>query len=205
MIHIEKPNKRTFWKIRSADGSVIHKGITEINQVTSTNMEIESQDSDPSNVFDPLPESGELKEGEIYTWDGKMVRVEQTHDRMHYAPDQTPALFTIERPNSEGIGWIAQEKVIKGDTRTWGGVTYKCIQGHTTLKGWEPDKTPTLWKENESGDEIIDWYVPTSTKNYSKGDLVRYTDGNVYKSLIDNNVWSPTAYPARWEHQPDLS
>ena len=199
MIHIEKPNRRTFWKIRSADGSVIHKGITEINQVTSTNMEIESQDSDPSNVFDPLPESGELKEGEIYTWDGKMVRVEQTHDRMHYAPDQTPALFTIERPNSEGSEWIAQERVIKGDTRTWGGVTYKCIQGHTTLNGWEPNKTPTLWKEvpEESG-EVEEWVRPTGAHDvYNTGDRVLF-EGSTYESSIDNNSWSPTEYPQGW-------
>jgi hypothetical protein len=26
----------------------------------------------------------------------------------------------------------------------------------------------------------------------------RKTDGKVYESLIDNNIWSPEAYPAGW-------
>jgi hypothetical protein len=31
------------------------------------------------------------------------------------------------------------------------------------------------------------------------GGVMRYTDGKTYKSLIDNNVWSPDTYPAGWE------
>ena len=31
-----------------------------------------------------------------------------------------------------------------------------------------------------------------------KGDKVRF-EGKVYQSLIDNNVWSPAAYPQGWE------
>jgi chitinase len=28
---------------------------------------------------------------------------------------------------------------------TYGGVTYKCIQSHTSLTGWEPPNVPALW------------------------------------------------------------
>ena len=38
---------------------------------------------------------------------------------------------------------------------------------------------------------------PDSTNPYKKGDRVRF-NGKVYESLIDNNVWSPSAYPAGW-------
>jgi hypothetical protein len=33
---------------------------------------------------------------------------------------------------------------------------------------------------------------------YMTGDMVRF-EGDVYRSLIDNNSWSPTAYPQGWE------
>lgn len=31
-----------------------------------------------------------------------------------------------------------------------------------------------------------------------KGDIVMF-EGKKYESIIDNNVWSPTAYPAGWK------
>ena len=45
---------------------------------------------------------------------------------------------------------------------------------------------------------IPDWVQPDSTNAYTKGDKVRF-EGKVYESLIDNNVWSPAAYPAGWK------
>ena len=44
---------------------------------------------------------------------------------------------------------------------------------------------------------IPDWEQPDSTNPYKKGDKVRF-NGVVYESLIDGNVWGPTAYPAGW-------
>ena len=44
---------------------------------------------------------------------------------------------------------------------------------------------------------IPDWEQPDSTNPYMKGDKVRF-EGKVYMSVIDNNVWSPAAYPAGW-------
>lgn len=34
---------------------------------------------------------------------------------------------------------------------------------------------------------------------YMKDECVLWTDGKVYKSLIDNNVYTPEAYPAGWK------
>ena len=47
-------------------------------------------------------------------------------------------------------------------------------------------------------DVIPEWEQPDSTNAYKKGDKVRF-EGKVYKSLIDKNVWSPSAYPAGWQ------
>ncbi|MFB9622472.1 carbohydrate-binding protein [Nonomuraea helvata] len=29
---------------------------------------------------------------------------------------------------------------------TYNGVTYRCIQAHTALAGWEPPNVPALWQ-----------------------------------------------------------
>ena len=85
------------------------------------------------------------------------------------------------------------------------GTLYKVIQAHTSQYGWEPDITPSLFAKNlivkdDDGEQvdIPEWEQPGSTNPYMKGDKVRF-EGKVYQSLIDNNVWSPAAYPQGWE------
>lgn len=34
---------------------------------------------------------------------------------------------------------------------TYGGHTYKCLQAHTSLVGWEPPNTPALWQDMGAG------------------------------------------------------
>ena len=61
-----------------------------------------------------------------------------------------------------------------------------------------------LQKGNTSGGStettINEWKQPTGAHDaYMTGDMMLYTDGKTYKSVIDNNVWSPDTYPAGWE------
>ena len=79
---------------------------------------------------------------------------------------------------------------------------YRCVQAHTSQSGWEPPAVPALWTEVAKPGEIPVWKQPTGAQDaYNTGDLVHYpdADGPVYRSTIDNNVWSPDAYPAGWE------
>ena len=80
-----------------------------------------------------------------------------------------------------------------------GGILYACLQAHTSQAGWEPGVAPSLWAKVliPDPDVIPDWEQPDSTNAYMKGDRVRF-DGKIFESLIDNNVWSPAAYPAGW-------
>ena len=80
-----------------------------------------------------------------------------------------------------------------------GGILYACLQAHTSQAGWEPGAAPSLWAKLliPDPDVIPDWEQPDSTNAYKMGDKVRF-DGKIYESLIDNNVWSPAAYPAGW-------
>lgn len=80
------------------------------------------------------------------------------------------------------------------------GIVYKCLQAHTSQADWTPTAAPSLWAKVliPDSDTIPEWEQPDSTNGYSKGDKVKY-NGAVYESLIDNNVWSPDAYPAGWQ------
>lgn len=77
---------------------------------------------------------------------------------------------------------------------------YTCLTAHTAQETWTPTDAPSLWAKvlllEPNG--IPDWEQPDSTNPYMTGDKVRY-DGKVYESLIDNNVWSPSTYPAGWQ------
>jgi hypothetical protein len=94
-----------------------------------------------------LPDEGWLEVGNVYKHGDKLLIVRQSHNRMHFAPEDTPALFWVK--NTTGGGgiqeWIAWEAVAKDDLRTYNGITYICIQGHTTQPGWEPPNVPALW------------------------------------------------------------
>ena len=64
----------------------------------------------------------------------------------------------------------------------------------------EPESTPDPEPEPtpEPTEEIPEWTQPDAGNPYMTGDKVTY-EGVVYESTIDNNVWSPAAYPAGWK------
>ena len=80
-------------------------------------------------------------------------------------------------------------------------VLYKVLTEHNSQASWTPDVTASLYAKvlaDPTGETINEWVQPDSTNGYMKGDKVRY-EGVVYVSLIDNNIWSPVAYPAGWQ------
>ena len=97
--------------------------------------------------------------------------------------------------------WAADTAYAADQRVRYGGKLYRCVQGHTSQAGWEPDKTPALWTEVAKPGEIPVWRQPTGAQDaYNKGDKVHYpdADGPVYESVVDANVYSPEAYPAGW-------
>lgn len=78
---------------------------------------------------------------------------------------------------------------------------YKVLQQHSAQLDWNPIDAPSLFAEilpGQDGTEIGEWQQPDSTNPYMTGDKVTY-EGKTYESTIDNNVWSPTAYPQGWK------
>ncbi|MFE0776712.1 carbohydrate-binding protein [Streptomyces sp. NPDC058861] len=45
-----------------------------------------------------------------------------------------------------GGTWAAGKVYKAGDTVTYGGGTYRCLQGHQAQTGWEPSNVPALWQ-----------------------------------------------------------
>ena len=96
--------------------------------------------------------------------------------------------------------WSGNSKeYVKGDKVLYNDVLYKVLQNHTSQEGWTPTSAPSLFaKVLTSEGEILDWEQPDSTNPYMKGDKVKF-NGKIYESVIDNNVWSPEAYPQGWK------
>ena len=80
------------------------------------------------------------------------------------------------------------------------GILYRCLQPHTSQDAWIPTAAPSLWVKVliPDPDVIPEWEQPDSTNAYMKGDKVMF-EGVAYESLIDNNIWSPAAYPGGWK------
>lgn len=78
---------------------------------------------------------------------------------------------------------------------------YKVLQAHTSQEDWMPDVAVSLYAPlliDEETNEILEWVQPDSTNPYMIGDRVIFEE-KIYESLIDNNTWSPAAYPAGWQ------
>lgn len=99
--------------------------------------------------------------------------------------------------------WKSDTLYSVGERIRYGEKLYRVLQEHTSQNDWTPDAAASLFAEilpgqEGSDEEIGEWTQPDSTNPYMKGDKVRF-EGKVYESLIDNNVWSPAAYPAGWK------
>jgi chitodextrinase len=93
-----------------------------------------------------------------------------------------------------GVAYTVDERI------QYGGTLYRVVQAHTSQADWTPDKTPALFVV-VSLDEWPEFVQPTGAHDaYKKGDKVTF-EGKHYISLIDANVYSPTAYPAGWQEQ----
>lgn len=116
-------------------------------------------------------------------------------DQLADLPDDTytavVALFPV---------WATGEPVSVGAVRLFDGSLYRCVQAHTTQADWTPPAVPALWTPVRAtqGPTVDPWVQPTGANPYMRGDRVLWTDGQVYESTIDNNVWSPASYPPGW-------
>lgn len=152
--------------------------------------------------------------------DPQLYKVAQAHtSQEQYKPGAgTESLYTAFGINESGVPVWAQpsgahDAYKVDDVVDYGGKLYKSlIDGNV----WSPDVYPAGWELVESGEpepepepggegedepstDYPEWVQPTGAHDaYNTGDIVRY-NGQLYKSLIDANTYSPDAYPAGWE------
>ena len=93
--------------------------------------------------------------------------------------------------------WEPAVAVAVGEVYRWDGTLVEVIQGHTTQADWTPDVVPALFKIHRTA-AVSPFVQPTGGHDaYSIGEQVTL-EGAVYESVINGNVWSPTANPAGW-------
>ena len=106
---------------------------------------------------------------------------------------KTPELFARLNENGE---------LIKAGTRiNWNGTLKRASVDLWDTKENNPDNAPTLWEDiaYKDGIRIIPEVITVGTA-FSKDELGWWND-ELYKSLLDNNVWTPEANPSGWNKE----
>ncbi len=84
--------------------------------------------------------------------------------------------------------------------RSSAGRVVRLVQPYdSTVYTQEPEELPAQWgfKWSTDPDKALP-FLASATSPYGKGDCCT-EGGKTWRSTIDNNVWSPTAYPQGWE------
>ena len=130
-----------------------------------------------------------------------MTLVELAHKLRPYI--EKAALSLSDADALEAIdlfgSWQADKAYVVDDKVKREGNLYKCLQAHTSQASWTPIAAASLWAKVLIPDEnvIPEWEQPESTNAYMVGDKVMF-EGHIYESVINNNIWSPSAYPGGW-------
>ena len=154
--------------------------------------------------------------------DPQLYKIVQAHtSQAQWTPDAVPSLYDAFGLDESGYPlWTqpsgAHDAYNAGDIVNYNGKLYQ-----STINGnvWSPDVYPAGWTvyaattepeepkpepepepdpEPEEPPTYPEWVQPTGAHDaYNTGDIVRY-NGRLYKSIINGNVWAPSAYPQGW-------
>jgi hypothetical protein len=109
--------------------------------------------------------------------------------------------FTIaETLNNE---WKTGIKYNIGDKVTYNNLNYECMQGHTSLAGWNPQAVPALWKQVVTQPLNSNEFI--TSKAYKIGDKVTYNNINyvVLQAHNSQSDWTPDKVPALFKRDID--
>lgn len=91
--------------------------------------------------------------------------------------------------------------IVRAGTRiNWNGTIKKAGSGLWDTKANDPDHAPSLWADiaYRDGYRIIPETI-TVTTAFSKGEKGWWTDGKLYESKVDSNVYTPAQYADNWK------
>ena len=140
-------------------------------------------------VLETMKRSGKLAAQSVQTRSAEMTGTELNAESM-YIPDFIAACKKMNMLNRP-IGFVCKSSA---------GRVVKLLQVYdSTVYTQEPEDLPAQWGFKWSTDPAKALpFIAISTSPFMKDDCCT-EDGNTYRSLIDNNVYAPSAYPAGWE------
>ena len=118
-----------------------------------------------------------------------------TGERIAAVVAAAPDGAKISVPTSAMREWSAAQHVA-GDTCSYSGAVYVCVQGHRALPSWQPPAVPALWRLVRAPGEmgIPAWRQPLGAHDsYALGARVQHA-GKTWESTVAANVWAPGVY-----------
>lgn len=91
--------------------------------------------------------------------------------------------------------------LVRAGTRiNWNGTIKKAAVDLWDTEANDPDHAPSLWADiaYRDGYRIIPETI-TVTTAFSKGEKGWWTDGKLYESKVDSNVYTPAQYADNWK------
>ena len=140
-------------------------------------------------VLETLKRSGKLIAQSVQTRSADMTGTELNAETA-YIPDFTAACAKMNMLNRP-VGFVCKSSA---------GRVVKLLQVYdSTIFTQEPEELPAQWGFVWSDDPAhAKPFVSISTSPYMKGNCCTEGD-NTFRSMIDNNVHAPSAYPQGWE------
>lgn len=140
-------------------------------------------------VLETMKRSGKLAAQSVQTRSAEMTGTELNGESM-YIPNFKSAvqkMNMLHRP----IGFVCKSSA---------GRVVKLLQNYDSeIYTQEPEELPAQWGFVWSDDPAhAKPFVAISTSPYMKGNCCTEGDGT-FRSLIDNNVYAPSAYPQGWK------
>ena len=157
------------------------------------------EDGQPHLRFDEDKYNDILKEQERQEQIAKGEQLKQELQErviLDYASDEDAYTMRYLYPewSGDGITYKTNDRLMYNDK------FYKVLQDHTSQSDWTPDTASSLYVEiADPSNEYPEFKQPTGAHDaYAKGSKITF-EGKHYISLIDANVYSPTAYQAGWQ------
>lgn len=174
-----------------------------------------------SSVYPEYQTGTAYKIGDVFRYgfntvgDPQLYQVLQAHtSSAEWTPDSATSLYKKIGISEDGTPiWVqplgATDAYNIGDQVIYNGKKYESV---INANVWSPDAYPAGWEliadtavepepepgEDSSEDDVPDFVQPSGAHDaYNTGDRVKY-NGHVYESTINNNIWSPDAYPTGW-------
>ena len=91
-----------------------------------------------------------------------------------------------------------------GAVRNHAGQTWECCQAHDSAANpdWAPGAVPALWRPYHSSDPAYarPYVAPSGAHDaYQTGEVMLWSDGQIYRAKQDALVYAPDVLPDAWE------